>query len=651
MNDFQDRDSVHQVVFRWDGNHGRQGTGMNAVAHSCEAGRAEELGRELGPLLWVSGAAAARPSVVRTLSRDGDVLLVQRWPTTDRGGRPSTVSHVLVGDRGTLPPARCLGLAYGGWRKQERAEQESGRLTKFDLTDLHDLSRGRLPGMVERLPEIERALILAGAELLRDPRQRVSLLLEEKTPERWPDPAMVPLAYLGLFLIFGSWLDTEWTFATYDTVDSHPLRLMSVPHWEPDAGGSGPLARVVGRRPATVQFEHRAAAQLVAHLLAHPQAAPGVPQLVKELPDGAALNWERRRDRLRKILGPDRQERGRSRERAGEREQERDRAQERDRPRELDLAGQPAGPTITTDPYPEAPYQEASYAEAPYPETYTEPYREAPYADPYGQPYPPPSPAPPQPPHTPAPAPAPAPSPNGHDPHDAHALHLKLCGYRRGDGDGSRRSYLMAELRMQSDELLLHELRSSDLPAESVELVLDELGGPGRVEDRDPQTRHELCAEVLRKRLYFKPEEPSPEDTSKTALAIRAAHLFTWAVAPVARDPRHFAQLSKVLNLMSQSTDVAASTWLQRSIIRPDSDQIPDLPPELWRQLLLNALNRDGRQPAAPQPPRPVQAPTASPPQRTDVASDPGGIPDRLFIGSLLVLGAVLVVLVLMLIA
>ncbi|MFE4646568.1 hypothetical protein ACFRFS_37150, partial [Streptomyces sp. NPDC056730] len=88
--------SVHQVVFRWDGNQGRQGTGMTAVAHSCPAGRAEELGRELGPLLWVSGTAAPRQSVVRVLSRDGDVMLVQRWPTTDRGGRPSTVSHVLI---------------------------------------------------------------------------------------------------------------------------------------------------------------------------------------------------------------------------------------------------------------------------------------------------------------------------------------------------------------------------------------------------------------------------------------------------------------------------------------------------------------------------------------------------------------------------
>ena len=630
MNDFQDRDSVHQIVFRWDGNHGRQGTGMKAVAHSCDAARAEELGRELGPLLWVSGAAAARPSVVRTLSHDDEVLLVQRWPTTDRGGRPSTVSHVLVGDPRSLKVRQCLALAYGGWGNREKAETVAGKQDVVECAKLDTLARRRLPVMLELLPSVKHALTQTAAEWLRDPTQRMSLLVEEKRRPGWPDQEAVPLLYFGLFLLFGHWMDQEWTFATYDTADTHPLLLTSVPRWEPDTGGPGPLARVMGGMPANPRFELWAAAQLVQYLLGHPEENAGVPQLVEQLPDGPSLDWERRRARLKEILGTDRQERGRARDRAGERDQERDRAQERDRPRELDLAGQPAGPTIATDPYPEAPY--------------AEPYREAPYADPYGQPYPPPSPAPPRPPH------APAPSPNGHDPHDAHALHLKLCGYRRGDGDGSRRSYLMAELRMQSDELLLHELRSGDLPAESIELVLDELGRPGRIEDRDPETRHELCAEVLRKRLYFKPEKPSPEDTSKMALAIRAADLFTWAVAPVARDPRHFAQLSKVLNLMSQSTDVAASTWLQRSIIRPDSDQIPDLPPELWRQLLLNALNRDGRQPAAPQPSRPVQAPTAQPPQRTDVTSDPGGIPDRLFIGSLLVLGAVLVVLVLMLI-
>ncbi|MGI5376575.1 hypothetical protein ACQEV2_20470 [Streptomyces sp. CA-251387] len=591
MNDFQDRDSVHQIVFRWDGNHGRQGTGMNAVAHSCDAGRAEEIGRELGPLLWVSGAAAARPSVVRTLSRDDDVLLVQRWPTTDPSGRPSTVSHVLVGDRGTLPPARCLGLAYnGGWRKQERAEQDSGQLAKFDLTDLHELARGRLPGMVERLSEVERALILAGAELLRDPSQRVSLLLEEKTPESWPDPAMVPLVYLGLFLIFGSWLDQEWTFATYDTVDSHPLRLMSVPRWEPDSGGSGPLARVMGRRPATFQFEHKAAAQLVAHLLTHPQTAPGVPQLVEALPDGAALDWESRRDRLRKILGPDRQERGRAR--AREREQER----EPERELELDRAGAPPQATTAPETYPTTPYE-----------------------GPYGQPY-----------------------------QDTYALHQDLRDNRHGDA--MRHSLLMARLGEQPDEVLLDVLSSGELPPDSLDLVLRELGKPDRVQVRHPDMRHALCAEVLRNGLYFRPQG--------MALADRAADLFSWAVAPVARDRRHLTQLGEVLHLMSVSTHPTAFNWLRQSIIEPANGRIPDLPPELWSQLLRDALNRNGRHPAAPPPPRPAQAPTAPPPQPVDLTSDPIGLTARLsdminnpgcFIGSIVVLGVVLVGLVLML--
>nr|WP_168512391.1 hypothetical protein [Streptomyces sp. S1D4-11]QIY99004.1 hypothetical protein HEP87_39920 [Streptomyces sp. S1D4-11] len=211
--------SVHQVVFRWDGNQGRQGTGMKAVAHSCSAGRAEELGRELGPLLWVSGTAASRQSVVRTLSRDGDVMLVQRWPTTDRGGRPSTISHVLIGDPGTLKTRQCLGLSYGGWGSRESAEKASGRQRVIECAQLDALARKRLPAMLELLPAVKRALILVAAEWLRDPAQRVSLLAEDKGQPGWPDQDAVPVAYLGLFLLFGPWLGrsgrspptTRWT--------------------------------------------------------------------------------------------------------------------------------------------------------------------------------------------------------------------------------------------------------------------------------------------------------------------------------------------------------------------------------------------------------------------------------------------------------
>ncbi|MFF5479357.1 hypothetical protein ACFY5C_18720 [Streptomyces sp. NPDC012935] len=625
MSEFQDRGPVHQAVFRWDGNHGRQGTGMNAVAHSCEPARAEELGRELGPLLWVSGAAAARPSVVRTVSRDGDVLLVQRWPTTDRGGRPSTVSHVLIGDRGTLGVRECLGLAYRGWRKQEKAEQASGRLPEIDPARLDDLAHQRLPEMLERLPKVAHALILTTAELLRDPTQRVSLLLEEETPRDWPDRDAVPLVCLGLYLLFGRWLGQEWTFATCDSVDTHALRLMAVPRWEPDTGGSGPLARVMGRPHNNPRFEHKAAARLVDYLLAHREEAPGVPQLVEELPDGAALDWERRRDRLWRILGEER-----------EREQDRDRDREAGRARDRDPGPErpptPAAARATVAPAPQtAPYphpvaehhaeahtesyehpRREPYAEprpqpytGPRPEPYAEP-RPQPYAEPrsepYAEPYAEPSPEPYGRPYaSPALAPSPASAPS--------ALRRDLREYRRGDG--SRRSILMADLRMRPDEVLLGELRSGELPRDSVELLLNELGRPDRANVRHPDLRHELCAEVLRKDLYFTPQTANGEHPSRKAMIDLSADLFTWAVAPLTRDERYLRDLQELLYRMSRDPHPTTGNWLRQSIIEPANGKIPDLPPVLWRQLLRDAMSRNEGLPPAPALPRPTTVPLA----------------------------------------
>ncbi|MGF0170038.1 hypothetical protein ACQF36_05780 [Streptomyces sp. Marseille-Q5077] len=651
MSDFQDRGPVHQAVFRWDGNHGRQGTGMNAVAHSCEPGRAEELGRELGPLLWVSGAAAARPSVVRTVSRDGDVLLVQRWPTTDRGGRPSTVSHVLIGDRGTLGVRECLGLAYRGWRKQEKAEQASGRLPEIDPARLDDLAHKRLPEMLERLPKVAHALILITAELLRDPTQRVSLLLEEDTPRDWPDRDAVPLAYLGLFLLFGRWLGQEWTFATCDSVDTHALRLMAVPRWEPDPGGSGPLARVMGRPHGKPRFEHKAAHRLVDHLLAHREAAPGVPQLVEELPDGAALDWERRRDRLWRILG---EEREREQERDREAGRARDRGPAPERPPTPAAARATVAPEPRTAPYPHpvAEHHAEAYAEPyaqPRPETYTEPYAgprpetyTEPPPEPYGKPYA---------------SPAVAPPPPSAPP----ALRRDLRDYRRGDG--SRRSILMADLRMRSDEVLLGELRSGELPRDSVELLLNELGRPDRVEMRHLEVRHELCAEVLRKNLYFTPQTANGEHPSRKAMIDFSADLFTWAVAPLARDERYLRDLQELLYRMSRDPHPTTGNWLRQSIIEPANGKIPDLPPVLWRQLLRDAMSRSEGPPPAPALPRPTTVPLAplappAPAQPSAFTPAPLTVAARIsdlmnnpgcFIGSSLVVIAVLLGVALML--
>ncbi|MEU5534842.1 hypothetical protein [Streptomyces sp. NPDC020362] len=704
MNGFQDRDSVHQVVFRWDGNHGRQGTGMNAVAHSCPAERAEELGRDLGSLLWVSGAAAARPSVVRTLSRDGDVMLVQRWPTTDRAGRPSTVSHVLVGSPAVLKTRQCLGLAWGGWRRQDRAERDSGRLSELDCRKLDDLARTRLPDMLELLPTVQHALILATAELLRDPAQRVSLLLEDKTPRDWPDPDGVPLVYLGLFLLFGSWLRHEWTFATYDTVDTHPLRLMSVPRWEPDTGGSGPLARVMGRRVSRPGLEHAAAQRLVDYLLAHRQAPPGVPHLVEDLAGGAALDWERRRARLRDILATDRPAGHRaaapaSRAAGGSPAPDRDRDPDRDgdlaRDRDLDLdldldpgrdpdldrdrdpdldrerdrdldrsaeqgryGGQArareqereqgqAGATVGPEPRPEA-------ATAPPPSQTWQPPVHGPaqgaaqgqaHGTGYGTGY--------EPAHKPGYEPGPG-APQGSAPgsglprtgpagptvqtgpagptvhagpagpnvpaaRDPYALQRELREHHRGDH--MRRSLLMAQLAEQPDAFLLGELRSGQLPQDSLDLVLSELGKSGRVKVRDRDMQHALCAEVLSKDLYFTPQKPGTEHASRAAMSERAAVLFHWAVAPLARDERYLNELLELQYRMSRDRHPTTGNWLWRTIVEPPNGQVPDLPPALWRQILQDAISRSSNPPTVPPAPVTVPMPTAPPQPRGHTGS------------------------------
>ncbi|MGW0288052.1 hypothetical protein ACWDXT_33750 [Streptomyces sp. NPDC003236] len=724
MNGYQDRGTVHQVVFRWDGNHGRQGTGMSAVAHSCPPERAERLGRELGRLLWVPGTAAARPSVVRTVSRDGDVMLVRRWPTTDRGGRPSTVSHVLFGDPRALMTRQCLGLAYRGWGPQEKAEQAKGRQSVIDCAELDDVARRRLPGMLDALPSVEHALILVTAELLRDPAQRVSLLLEEKTPRDWPDADRVPLVYLGLFLIFGSWLRQEWTFATYDTVDTHPLRLMSVPRWEPDTGTSGPLARIMGRRPAEPGLEHWAAARLVEHLLADPDAPAGAPQLVHGLADGAALDWERRRARLQDVLGTERPA-ARSRRRPESppaRDPEPEPAREPEpvpvrepepvrEPPSRDAApprdpAPPRGPALSREPVPSrepAHQRDAASSPEPAPPRGPEPRTprtpEAPPqpahapqpASPPGSAHAPeqispprsvhapeqistprsalapeqaspsrlphtPGPAPVSEfPHSPGPHPAPAPGasteygtgghpvlslPDGFDTApaapaappqgapDTSGLHRELCGHRRGDTMGHR--YLLAELGRRSDEFLLDELRSEQLSPDAVDLVLEELGRPPRLQARHPDTRHALCAEVLKRNLYFAQQSPGgPEATlSRAATAERAARVFQWAVAPLARDEQYRSDLRELFYRMSRERHATTGNWLWQTFVEPENGQVPDLPPDLWSQLLRDAF-RNAATPTVPPSPgsdtRAVQAHHRTPPRSSEGPTGPGG--------------------------
>ncbi|MEU8627338.1 hypothetical protein [Streptomyces sp. NPDC048669] len=628
---------VHQAVFRWEGNQGRQGTGMKAVAHSCPAELADELGRELGPLLWVSGTAAPRPSVVRTLSGDGRVMLVRRWPTTDRGGRPSTVSHVLIGDARTLGTEECLGLAHGGWgSSREAAERASGKLKLVEYAQLEPLVSQRLPGMTKRLESVRRTLILVAAEWLRDPDQRVSLLTDEVDPHGGLDPDDVPLVYLGLYRLFGSWPGRDWTFATYDTADHHQLRLMCVSRWEPDTGGSGPLARITGRMAGEPKFEHLAAARLVDHLLAHPAAAPGVPQLAGLLRDGAALGWQRRRGLLKEIL--DAEHRRGTRVVAPS-----PRPPEADRTPDEEPAPGPAGPAVPAAPaapdvipdmgpdiltaIPAAPAERPAVpADRPAVPTRTS-EAIAGRPDPLSKPLT--APAPPAPHGTPAPSvPArpphlggpPLPPASGETP-----LHEVLRTHRRNDAVG--RGVLAERMRGVPDELLLAELRSEGLPQESVELLLNELGGRARVSSRPESMRHELCAEVLRNGLYFAPNRPGAESVSRLVLAERAAALFTWAVAPLARDGRHLLDLQELLHRMSRDRHPTAGTWIQLSITDPPGGSAPDLPPVLWQQLLRDRITQAPAR--TPQPPASPLAPAPAPVSPA-AAQRPPGLWDRL---------------------
>lgn len=294
-------DALDQVVFRWDGNQGRSRTGMAAVARSCSAGEADALGRELGPLLWVPGPSP-RPSSVRIRSRSGATLLVQRWPTTDRGGRPSTACHVLVGDGKTLNAMRCLGLGGTAWSDPATAENVSGRLPLLDGAQLRAAAKHQLTAMAEELPTVREPLAAVVAEWLRDPDRRLSLLAEEDALPGWPQQNTAPLLYLGLLSVFGTWADTEWSYATYDTEDTHPLRLTCVPRWSSQPAGAGAPARVRLRLPAERDVESYAALEMVDYMLARPGARPGVPHLAGELTDGARMDRRERREALRRML-------------------------------------------------------------------------------------------------------------------------------------------------------------------------------------------------------------------------------------------------------------------------------------------------------------------------------------------------------------
>ncbi|MFJ9980149.1 hypothetical protein [Streptomyces cyaneofuscatus] len=556
-------DALDQVVFRWDGNQGRSSTGMAAVAHSCPPEHADALGRELGPLLWVSGPSP-RQSSVRVRSRSGATLLVQRWPVTDRGGRPSTACHVLIGDGNTLNPRWCLGLGGTAWSDPTTAGTASGRLPVLDSAQLGAAAKHQLTAMTEQLPSVREPLVTVVAEWLRAPGRRLSLLAEEDTLPGWPQQNTAPLLYLGLLSLFGNWTGQEWSYATYDTEDTHPLRLTCVPRWSSQAAGSGAPGRIRLRLPAEPDIEARAAMEMVDYMLARPGARPGVPHLAGELTHGARMDRRDRREALRRMLD------------TGHRPVQ-----------------QPPAPRV------EAPEPQASGPQAQQPPNHRDHMerqdhkerqerQERQQRQEWQERQP--------------------------DPHTRQQLqHLltELLHHQRAETAGATR--LAARLQDLPDRPLLTLLGAEDLPWASLDLLLTELGHSGRLRTRDDETAHALCTEVLRNNLYVRQHRRHPADSPSVAeMRERAGDLFSWAVAPLVRDPRHTLDLGELLNLMVLEGRTTGQDQLRRILVSPPGGRAPDLPPQLWQQVV-KALLAPTPAPAPSSPPPPSPPPPPPP--------------------------------------
>lgn len=244
-------DRVHQIVFRWAGNVGHRGAGIAAVAHSCPEPEARALADRLGPVLRVMGGEQ-RPSVVRHILPGGRVLLVRRTPGSDAQGRDSTVCHALLGPANYLVPLYCVSLGAAPWAAPGWADQVTGEIEPVSRDRLKALATDMRDRMWENVPLVRRPLVCLVAQFLRTPGARLSALAgeldeslteayararEHRTvppPEELPEPALLVL--WGLWCVFGPSLDREreaasWQFATFDTRDDQPYRVVFVPAW------------------------------------------------------------------------------------------------------------------------------------------------------------------------------------------------------------------------------------------------------------------------------------------------------------------------------------------------------------------------------------------------------------------------------------
>ncbi|MGX1542038.1 hypothetical protein [Streptomyces adustus] len=287
---------LDQIVFRWEGNRDRNGTGITAVAYSCAGERAEELREELAPLLRVEGSE--RPSQVRQISRSGDVVVINRRSGLDAHGRTSTESHALVGGRNVLKPRFCLTLSelpvpaagLAGGRGLRQAAPDA-----FSETVVREWRR-----FSARVDTVARPLAVVTAQLLRTPERLMSVRIPDFSAAGANE---TPLLVWGLCGIFGDWLGQDyWTYATCDTSDTHGLRVVGVPAWRRSATEDARVERITLENAPRDEAD-AVARELVRLFVSDPDYADDLRELFKQVPLEAELPAPERLLELGRLLG------------------------------------------------------------------------------------------------------------------------------------------------------------------------------------------------------------------------------------------------------------------------------------------------------------------------------------------------------------
>ncbi|MGW6912654.1 hypothetical protein ACWGB8_02345 [Kitasatospora sp. NPDC054939] len=637
MSSTEPDDSVDQIVFRWTGNQGRRGSGIAAAAWSCPQERADDLARELAPLLRVDGAV--RPSLVRTLTKRGEAAVIRRWPTTDAGGRPNTACHLLLGDRVLLGPRLTLDLHAWPLGDQRFAEHATGlrRRVEYDrLREAARQARAHTPDLIAEIAEVADALTAATAALLRSPGARLSLRADA-LPD-WPDRNRSTAVIKGLHEIFGrAWLPQPWTFATYDVTDRHDLLVTWVTDWTTDSGRQHPRSRVDPRRPDP-DLAHDLAARLVERCLDRPlPKVPGLPELNgRALHDAATWPADQRLPRLARLLGTT----------AGSRPQPERTQPERPKP---ERPKPPRPESLRTDRQNERPVHDEERPvrpdERPVHDDDRTGYAPGPHPGPDRHTAPGPAPAPaPTERHVPLSAPGPVDDPEDPDDQGVYTApptappKPSLQDLHRALHHPGANSEVLPLLLDLSDGIgdgpLLELLREEDLSDAITGRLLLLLHH--RRTPRDPAEEYLLCAEVLRQRLYVYRSDrsrPGHRAALDDGIVKRTVWLFGWAVAPYTRDPRHEQGLAALVNALLHHGTAVEGEVLRRLVPPPgSSDPVPDLPPALWRQLLYDfpgtLTDPPAPPPTPPTPPAPAPHPTTSaPPPPTTPAPPPPAAP------------------------